>query len=107
MQTYKITAPSFVGALIVGGDTVLQSAPVLEWTVGQPFVTARDYCRKRGWIVEPLAEDVKPTWLEIDGTVYEITWHEGAITHITSHESGEESRDLSWNEIPEILRKQL
>lgn len=107
MQSYRIVAPHFVAAVIVGGDLVLQSAPILNWSVGKPFVLLRDYSRKRGWIVEPLEETVHPTWLELDGTVYEITWNEDTITGITAHESGEESRELTWDELPSILKDQL
>lgn len=106
MQTYKIHAPSFVAVAIVGGDTVLQSGPIIGWAVGQSFASLRDYCAKRGWLVEPLAPTVHPTFFEIDGCVYELTWNEGALVRITLLD-GEDARELTYDELPDILKEQL
>ena len=107
MQLYRVTAPHFVAGVVVSGDYVLQSAPILGWSVGKPFPFLRDYAKRRGWIVEPLEENAHPTWLELDGRVYEITWSEDTIERITVLEAGEEPKELSYNELPEILRDEL
>jgi hypothetical protein len=107
MQTYRITAPHFVAGVIVSGDYVLQSAPIVGWSVGQPFATLRDYSQRRGWIVEPMLESAQPTYLELEGRVYEIEWQDESIQRITMTDSGEEPRELTYDELPEILKEQL
>jgi hypothetical protein len=107
MKSYRINSPTFVAACIVGGDIVLQTGPVLGWSVGQSFAALRDYCQKRGWVVEPLAELVRPTWFEIDGLVYELEWNEDVLSRIVLHEGGEDSRELRYDELPDLLKEQL
>ena len=106
MTTYKITSPAFVAGIIVGGDIVVQAPPVLGWSVGVSFISVRDYCKKRGWIIEPVADSIKPTMIELDGRVYEIRYRSNNIESIVLYEDGEE-RELSWSEVPEILKEQL
>ncbi len=106
MTTYKIIAPHFVAAVIASGDVVYQSAPILHWAVGRSFSYLRDYSRQRGWTIEPLDENTQPVWLEYDGLAYELCWHEETLARITLHENGE-TRDLTYDELPEQLKKLL
>lgn len=106
MTTYRISAPAFVGALIVSSDFVLQAAPILHWAVGKDFRYVRDYCAQRGWIVEPLPDEVRPNWFEFDGQAYELHWVEGVLTRVTRHDLNEE-RDLRFDELPEVLKQLL
>ena len=107
MNSYRVNAPHFVAGIIVTpDDLIIQAAPILGWTVGKNFPYVRDYCRSRGWIIEPLPQDSQPRWLEVEGQCYEIVWRNGVIARITLHE-GNEPKDLSFDELPECLKKLL
>ena len=106
MTFYRIVSPHFVASVITNGHIVLQSAPVLGWTVGKTFPYVRDYCAARGWSVEPLDEPVHPDWLEVDGRVYELLWHGEALSRISLHEDGEVT-ELGYDELPEQLKELL
>jgi hypothetical protein len=106
LTTYTIHAPNFTAALVVSSDIVLQAAPILDWAVGKTFESVRDTCAKRGWIVEPRIENLRPRWLELKNKVYELKWNGNVVSRISLHEDGE-VRDLTWNELPEELRKVL
>lgn len=106
MTTYRVVAPHFVAGVIASGDLVYQAAPILYWSVGRSFSYLRDYCRAKGWSIEPLDDDTQPSWLEYDGLAYELTWHGDALSRITLHENGE-TRDLSYAELPEQLKNLL
>lgn len=103
MNTYRIHTPHFIGAIITSDDLVLQAAPLLSWTVGNSFTYVRDVCNARGWQVEPLETAPHPSWIEYDGHVYELHWHNEALTRISLHENGE-IHDLTYNELPDELK---
>lgn len=105
MILYRITSPHFVAGLITNGDIIIQAAPILGWTVTKDFSYVRDYCRKKGWSVEPI-EDEQPSWLEIDGLAYEFTWKGDTLSCISLHEDGE-VRELGYDELPEQLKELL
>ena len=105
MTTYRITSPHFVAAIVSSGDDIVQAAPILHWTVGKSVSYVTDYCKARGWQVEPMIEDSRPCWLEVEGQVYEIHWSlSGVITRITRHD-GDEPHDLTFDELPEQLKR--
>lgn len=106
MTQYRILSPNFVATLVEAGDAVVQSAPVLSWTVGMSFSTVRDYCQSRGWQIEPMLETHRPQWLEYHGTCYELEWRGNTLLRITEHSDGE-TRALSFSELPEPLQSLL
>ena len=106
MTTYKISAPHFVAALVEAGDRVVQAAPVLRWTVGKDFLTVRSHFIKSGWTVEPLPDNVEPSWLEHSGFLYELHWHRGHLTRITRH-SSEGVEDISWYDLPDAIKNSI
>lgn len=105
MTTYRILTPSFVGTVVASGDTIIQAAPVLHWTVGGSFSSARDYFVRRGWRVEPVI-DVHPDWLECDNRLFELHWAGETIVRITEHVDGE-TRDVMFDDLPSELRGEV
>lgn len=106
MTTYKILTPSFVAHVVESGDAIIQAAPVLEWTIGKQFSEIRDYCRDRGWQVQPQIEDYVPTWLEHRGHLFEIHRENSIITRISLHENGE-IIDITFAQLPAALQHLL
>jgi hypothetical protein len=103
MTTYRICAPHFVAALVESGDAVIQAAPILHWTIGKHFSEVRDYCKNRGWRIEPLPESARPHWLEYRGEVFELHWQDDWVTRVSRHTDGE-IEDITFDELPEPLR---
>lgn len=106
MTTYQIHAPHFCAGIIVSGDTVLQAAPILHWTVGRSFERTRSYFEQKGWRIVPVPTAAHPTWFEIDGAVYELRWKGSKINTIILHEDGDE-QELTFDELPSQLRDLL
>lgn len=111
MTTYRILAPHFVAAVIVSGDVVMQSAPILRWAVGRYWQEVRDYCQKKGWKVEPLIdltvkEAKRPSLVQLNGSKYELHWNGPVLTRVTQHKNGEEI-DLQFSEMPEQIQRLL
>lgn len=106
MTAYRIVAPHFVAGLVLAGDLVVQAAPVLSWALLKDFAFVRDYCAKRGWVVDPCEDDVQPNWLELDGVVYELRWHGNNLSRIARHADGEVT-ELGYDELPEQLKELL
>jgi hypothetical protein len=105
MQYYRVTAPHFVAALAVETDRVLQSAPILSWSVGQQFEVVRDYCKQKGWEIEPLLNDSKPQLIEADGRIYRLHWNGGVLTRITVIDrSTETTHDVRYRDLPEKIK---
>lgn len=104
MTTYRILAPHFVAGVVADDDIIIQAAPIVGWSVGNSFTDFRDYCQKRGWLIEPLDDSSHPRWLEYEGRAYEIVWRDNAIVRITLHDEGEE-RDLRVDELPDVLKR--
>jgi len=106
MTQYRILSPNFVATIVEAGDAVIQSAPVLSWTVGMSFALVRDYCQSRGWVIEPMLELHQPEWLEYHGVCYQLHWKNNTLLRITRHESGE-AKDISFSELPFPLQQLL
>lgn len=47
----QITAPHFCAGLVVERDKVVEAAPILGWTMGQPYSYIKRICVRRGWRV--------------------------------------------------------
>lgn len=107
MTSYRIVAPHFVAGIIVDLGRVIQAAPILGWSVGKEFSIVRDYCRDRGWEVQPIPELKVPTMIEYNGILYEFQWSGRAIVRITKHEEGEESVEVPFSELPEYVKDQI
>jgi hypothetical protein len=106
MTTYKILTPNFVAQIVVSADAVIQVAPVLDWTIGKHFSEIRDYCRDRGWQIQPQIEEYRPTWLEHRGHLFEVHWNNETISRISLHEDGE-IVDLTFAQLPTPLQHLL
>lgn len=53
VRLYRITAPHFCAGLLVSeSGKVAQSAPILKWARGKPWVSVKGYCEQRRWRVE-------------------------------------------------------
>lgn len=44
-----VDAPHFYAAIIFEGDTVVEAAPILKWTVGKKMDYLRTYFKSKGW----------------------------------------------------------
>ena len=106
MTTYRINAPHFCAGLVVTGNLVIQSAPVLHWTVGRDFSFVRTYCEQRGWTVEPVTEDSRPQWLEAGDRLFELHWQDQRIVRISEHRDGD-VHDVAFTELPEVMKEAL
>jgi len=107
MTTYRIEAPHFCAAVIGNGGTVVQSAPVLRWSVGRPVTQVLDYCRQRGWTIVPLPAHNAPVTIEHGGDLYEFHQSDGRTTRITLHEADEMPRDVRYDELPDAVKRLL
>lgn len=107
MTSYRVHSPNIVVLVIEAGDLVVQSGPLLHWSVGRTFTSLRDYCKARGWLVEPLINPNPVTWLEDDNVAYELHWHKGRITRITRHDSDSDPVDVRFSDLPENLKALL
>lgn len=48
-QLYQVTAPHFCAGVIVRGGFIVEAAPILKWTIGQPYLKLGVYCKQKGW----------------------------------------------------------
>lgn len=48
----RITAPHYCAGLVVQDGVVVESAPILNWTMGKPFREVLIYMRRKGYKVE-------------------------------------------------------
>lgn len=106
MKTYRVVAPHFISALIVDTDQVLQSAPILSWAVGKNWEVVRDYCKQKGWTIEPVIEDSHPQWVEVDGLAFELIWNGEVLTRVIKH-SREGTVELRYRDLPEQIKNIL
>jgi hypothetical protein len=106
MTTYRIKTPHVTVGVVVHDDVIIQAGPVFHWAVGKEFSTLRDYCQKQGWRVEPLPEHNHPLSIEYEGVLYEFLWKNNGIIRITRH-TEEGSRDISYRELPSVVKEQL
>ena len=97
--TYRITAPHFCAAVIRQGDIVIQSAPILQWTVGRDWEFVRTYFNRKGYTIEPLLD---PPPLECARIGAYFVHYRGQTIHsvqqLSSHGTPEE--EVSWNDLP-------
>lgn len=107
MTTYLITSPHFCVGVVVSHDHVVQTAPIIKWTLGKPFANVRDYCRKRGWTIEPCPTQSNPVWLEYDGVSYELGWDGDTVHRVIAYEPGVEPRELTARQLPQCLKNIL
>jgi len=105
MQTYVVNSPDFAVVLIRDADMVVQTGPLLSWSVGREFSSVRRYIESRGWRMSPVMdeEDSHPRWLEIDGCAYELHWKHGCLKRVTQHLEGT-AIDLCYEQIPDALK---
>jgi hypothetical protein len=45
----RVIAPHFVAGLVVEGETVVEAAPILKWTIGKQRGWLRAYFAEKGW----------------------------------------------------------
>lgn len=105
MQTYQIQSPYFCAGVVVSHDFVLQAAPIIRWAIGKSFIEVRDYCRMRGWTIEPCHDDPHPVWLEYDGSSYELLWDGDRLRRIISYNGDGEPKELTLRQLPECLKQ--
>ena len=103
MTTYRITSTYFCAAAIVSGDLVIESAPILSWSVGREWSRLRDYANMKGWTIEPLPEQDKAhvSWVDTEEASYEMHWVGKRCLRITKHVEGEQPEDITAEEMPE------
>jgi hypothetical protein len=63
----------------------------------------RDYCRKKGWQVVPVIDPQHPYSLEYKGVLYIFEWRGNRIVNIEAVYEGT-SKDIAWEELPEVLK---
>jgi hypothetical protein len=109
MTSYRIHTPTFTTEIDVDTNTIINSGPMLAWTLGKDFDTFREYCNKTGWTIEPMLGNngSHVSWLEYKSEGYELFWHEDVLQRVTWHPKNGDARDLSVSEMPEVLRKLL
>ncbi len=109
MTTYRITSHHFCAAVIVSGDLVLQSAPILAWSVGKDWEWVRTYFNRKGWTIEPLAdrEHSHVTWVDTEEASYELKWVGETCLRITKHVEGYEPEDVTSGELPEEVLEEI
>lgn len=103
MTTYRVVSQHFVAALVVENDLVIQAAPVLQFAVCKTFISVRDYCTARGWQIEPLADDYRPSRIDIKGVSYELIWNGNVLTRIMRH-IGDEVTECTYADLPDQLK---
>ncbi len=106
MTTYRIVSSYFCAAVIVSGELVIQSAPILGWTVGRDWAWVRDYFVRKGWQVQPLPDEESHhvQWIDTEEASYELKWIGRACMRITKHVDGYEPEDVTTGELPvEVL----
>ncbi len=88
--------------VVVEDNLVIQSAPILSWTVGRQWPYFRDYCEKKGWTIEPLVDDmhVHVEWIDTEEASYEFHWVGNRCLRITKHVEGQNPEDVSASELP-------
>ena len=57
---WQVTAPHFCAGLVTLGDTVVDAAPILRWTLRKSRAHLRSYFKRRGWIVRCVSKDPSP-----------------------------------------------
>lgn len=104
MTTYKVISPLFVAVVHVSSGIVVQTAPVLEWTLNRDWPSVLENFKHRGWTVAPVLDDgPRTTHLTYDGVLYEFHWSDKRCIRITRHQEGCESEDITADELPDEL----
>lgn len=104
MITYVITSPSFCAGLVVEREVITQAPPIIKWVVGKEWKAVREYCRQRGWQVEPVPEKEHPSWIEHHGIAYELQWNLQGLARVFKHEEGERT-ETTFSRLPDEIRE--
>lgn len=105
MRKYRLEIPAFDTTIVVGSDRVLSTEPIFHAAVGSDFSAFRTYCEKLGWRIEPMLE--RPSSVEYKGDVFELHWTGDMVTRITLWHEEEEGRDITFSELPEVIRDMI
>jgi len=100
---YRIVSPHFAAAVIVSSDMVLQSAPILAWSVGGTWGRLRSYAERKGWSVEPLP-DAHVEWIDCEDASYEFVWNGNRCQRVTRHIDGYEPEDIDFEDLPDDVK---
>jgi hypothetical protein len=110
MTTYIIQAPKFRALVSEAENTVVSATEILDWAIGDHWTRVRDYCQKKGWQVIPCLDEndspARPTAVQIGTKQYSLKWFGDILVRVTLHD-GFQSKDLSFDEIPESLKNLL
>jgi hypothetical protein len=106
MQTHRINAPHFVAGVVIDDDGYcIQAAPIIGYCVGKPSTWFFDYCRKKGWTIEPLT-DFGLIEFSFRGDTYLVWKDDTRIQRIVVERDGEHE-EITWKELPEQLKTLL
>jgi hypothetical protein len=105
LTTHRILSEYFVAGVVVDDGICVQAAPIIGYCVGRDSRWFFDYCKRKGWTVEPIVEDSEKerTTFVFHGITYELSWAGNRVVRIIARQ-GEDEEEITWQELPAQLK---
>lgn len=102
MSKYYIHSGSHIYTVTERDGTVTNAPAVLDWTIGLGFHYVRSYCERKGWFIEPVANENEVITFEFQHDEYKLFVGGRNIVRITKNDE-----DISWQDLPDELKGML